>query len=185
MIEYDNLTQTLKAMQLLAQSSLELSCLDIQLPSTLVLRLGGAAVALPKRMERIQAFLAREGKALSEAEDAALWQQEREFAWLPEKHSLIKIPINPQRLAAFDFALEREQLALPRRYAVAGNVIYLGWDDHLEQQRLEAMLRSLKLSGLAISGDWPWPLLGEQVGLAFQQRLRSVLDPESKFSFES
>ena len=196
-LEMKGLAATLTALQRLAMSPFELTCLDLEPPSRLTLRVGGTAAALPKRLERLQTFIGSEGEVSTGEADEALWRAARGFAWLPSDHSLAKAPLSPNKLRALEHELSKLEhelsklehelskleTPLPRHYSVGGNVLWLGWPTELGEDRLETLLNDLELSALALTGAWRTPLLGRQTGQAFAARISSVLDPETKFSF--
>ena len=184
-VDLGGLDAAVLTMQRLAVAGFELTCLDLKPPSQLTLRVGGTAAALPKRLERLQAFIGRAGEVSTNEADEAVWREARAFPWLSAEHSLVKIPLNPSKLGALETALEKLATPLPRRYSVGGNVLWLGWPDESGEQGLEALLNGLELSALALTGSWRTPLLGRQVGRAFGARVSSVLDPDGKFSLSS
>jgi glycolate oxidase FAD binding subunit len=121
-VDFASFEEANQAVQKLATANLELSCLELLPPSRLILRVGGLQEALPKRIAQIQQFLSKETQTL---DDAATWQEAREFSWLPIDHSLIKLPLSPAKVHGLEKLLE--PLKLTRRYSVAGNVLYLAW----------------------------------------------------------
>ena len=181
-------------MQSLAGSSLDLACLDLTPPTDLWLRLGGLADALPQRLARLEEEVGRASSStvgfsvLEGDADAVSWRQAREFDWVPEGHSLVKLPLNPARLTRLERKLEALETSLehvqriPRRYSVAGNVAWLAWPEALSEKALRSLLADLGLTGLAITGRWSHPQLGRPAGEAFLTRLLSVFDPEGKLS---
>ncbi len=182
-LEFTTFEQANTAMQTLAMSGAELSCLELLPPNILLLRVGGLAEALTQRLEHLQQLI-QEGEILHD--DQALWQEAREFSWLektalkqtaPKEITLLKIPLNPSQVFALEKTLER--FDAPRRYSVGGNVVYLAWTE--TQDKLEHLLNSLGLSALALKGHFTHPILGKQLEANFSQRLLSVLDPQSKF----
>ncbi len=174
-IDFAGFDEANKAMQKLAMSNLELSCLELLPPSRLVVRVGGLNEALAKRTESLEQFLGKETESL---DDVATWQEAREFSWLPLEHSLIKIPLSPAKVLGLEKALE--PLNLSRRYSVGGNVLYIAWANS-DKEQLNKFLNQHNLSALAITGSWANPLLGKQTGEAFKKRILSVLDPQGKF----
>jgi glycolate oxidase FAD binding subunit len=117
-------------------------------------------------------------------EDEAVWRREREFAWLPEGHALVKVALAPTAVPTLEAALAERAPELPRRYGVGGNVAYLGWPTAREGAELDALLRAIGLAGLALGGAWRSPLLGARRGAAFERRVAGALDPAGVFRFE-
>jgi glycolate oxidase FAD binding subunit len=177
-IDFATFDEANQAMQKLAMSNLELACLEFLPPGRLVVRLGGLKEALAKRTEGLEQFLNKDAEVL---DDTATWQEAREFSWLPDEHSLIKIPLSPSKVQAIEKALE--PFNPTRRYSVGGNVLYVAWANS-EKEGLNKFLNQHTLSGLAITGSWANPLLGKQTGQAFTKRIISVLDPQGKFRIE-
>lgn len=177
-IDFANVDEANKAMQKLAMSNLELACLELLPPSRLLVRIGGLREALAKRAAGLEQFLDKETQFL---DDAATWQEAREFSWLPLDHSLVKIPVSPSKVLGLEKALA--PLDPPRRYGVGGNVLYVAWANS-EKEHLAKFLNQQGLSGLAITGSWTNPLLGKQTGQAFTKRILSVLDPHERFRID-
>jgi glycolate oxidase FAD binding subunit len=178
-VDFASFEEANKAMQKLAMSNLELACLELLPPNRLLVRVGGLKEALTKRTEHLQQFLSKEAEPL---DDAATWQEAREFSWLPDDHSLIKIPLSPSKVQSVEKVLE--PLNLTKRYGVGGNVLYIAWANSNKEQ-LNKFLNQHNLSALAITGSWANPLLGKGAGQAFQKRIISVLDPQGKFRIEN
>ncbi|CAN5800163.1 FAD-binding protein [soil metagenome] len=185
MVDMGTLNAALTTMQKLALAHFELTCLDLEPPSRLTLRVGGTAAALHKRLERLQTFMDRDGEIFTGEADETVWREARAFAWLPAEHSLVKVPLSPRKLIELEAVLAKLEPSPPRRYSVGGNVLWLGWPDDLGKAGLETLLNTHELSALALTGSWQKPLLGKQVGQAFAARVSSVLDPDDKFTFLS
>lgn len=173
--DFDSFEETLEAMTKVATSSSELTCLDIVNDTQLVMRVAGTQEAMGRRLERLQ-NLVKAGKVLKT--DEGYWQNAREFNWLPANHSLIKIPTTLTKSLNLEKALNSFATPIPRQYAVAGNVAYLGLPNAIDKSNFDQSLLDLGLSGLAITGDWDKVLLGKQTGQAFTKRILSVLNPE-------
>lgn len=105
----------------------------------------------------------------------------REFAWVPREHSLIKVPLSPHQIPAMEQHLASLDAPVVRRYSVGGNVAWLAWPTSLPASHLEAILRTLDQSAIALTGTWPDPRLGKRAGGFFAERLLDVFDPERKF----
>jgi hypothetical protein len=131
-------------------------------------------------LERVQATLGQAGEVLTGDAEAELWQGAGAFGWLPADHALVKVVHSPGRLLEIETALE--PLALPHRYSVSGNVLYLGLSPATPGSTLDALLQHLELSGLALTGDLPNPQLGRPTGNIFLERVRRVFDPHGIFS---
>ncbi|MDE0100104.1 MAG: FAD-binding protein [Truepera sp.] len=184
-LEATSFTEAVERMTVLAASSFELNCLELEPPVTLWLRLAGLAEALPARLERLEEAVGPLGEPLRGEADARVWREAREFAWAPADHSLVKVPVNPSRLGALEEAVGALGTPVPRRYGVGGNVAYLAWPQDLPEEGLETLLGGTGLSAMAIRGAWSRPLLGRLPGGAFAERVARILDPEGKFAIET
>ena len=179
-VDTGSLEDAVNAVQKLAVSPFEPACLDFEPSGRLFVRIGGTAAVLGERLGRIQALIGREGEISKDDADEAVWREAREFAWIPEGHSLIKIPLNPQKVTSLERVLEPHDA--PRRYSVGGNILWLAWPEGVGERELRTLL-NLNLSALALTGAWETPLLGVKRN-AFMERIVSVLDPEGKFALE-
>ncbi len=180
-IDYPQLESALQALHMLTRRPVDLLALDL-LPSdsrrgwTLALRIGGDEMLLDTRLARLRRLLDG-GDALRGDEEAAFWHASAEFTWAPADAALIKIPLTPAHIAPLEAALNPNQA--PRRYAVAGNVLWLAWRDPLDA--LGATLRGLELPGLVIRGPASAPWLGRVPDSVFARRIKAALDPFGKF----
>lgn len=181
-IDMASMAEAVNAMNKLAMAPFDLSCLELSPPARLNVRVGGLAEALPERLERITAFVQQSGEVLEGDAETAFWETASNFAWLPEGQSLVKIPLNPRSIINLEAALSSLDVAPTRRYSVGGNLLWLGWPDSLEKRMLDKLLYDQNVSALALTGDWGYPLLGKRHGNLFEERVRSVLDPDDLFS---
>ena len=181
-IDMASMAEAVSAMNKLATAPFELSCLELLPPTRLSLRVGGLAKALPERLERISAFVQQPGEVLEGEPETTFWDDASNFSWLPKGHSLTKIPLNPRTIIKLEGALAGLEVTPVRRYSVGGNVLWLGWPDALEKRELDKLLYDQDLSALALTGNWSYPLLGKRYGQVFEERVRSVLDPDGLFS---
>lgn len=162
-------------------SQMDLYCLDLAPgtgDTTLLIRLGGLAAALPDRLERLQG-LTGGGEVLTGGEDAAIWRDAIEFAWAPRGCALVKVPVTPGRI----LNLEKDLSGLPeRRYSAGGQVAWIAWPGSL--QDLDARLKALDLSGLVVLGQpgITGPVrLGARAGEPLERRVKAALDPQGRF----
>jgi glycolate oxidase FAD binding subunit len=176
-LECESLNQALVGMTELSRSPLDISALELQLSATLRVRLGGQSPALAGRLRRLGEMLGG-GEAITGEKETALWQQLREFSWLPASHSLLKVPLIPARIPALEARLA--QGGARRRYSVGGNLAWVGWPGEIVE--IDAILRALELSGLLVFGPPGSPWVGvPPTGAAFARRVKRVLDPQGKF----
>lgn len=168
----------------LGTSPLELHALDAT-PApgggwTVWARLGGPAAALPGRCDRLAALLAADPAVesvgnVAVADEPALWADAAAQSWAPDGAALVKVPLTPRQLPALDAHLAD----LPRRAAVAGNVVWIATP---QPAALADPLRALGLTGLQMTGTTAQPLLGARRGVALAQRIKRALDPHGKFA---
>jgi glycolate oxidase FAD binding subunit len=180
-VDLPDLSAALHMMTRLAVSPVELTCLDLEPPSRLWLRLAGLPESLPQRVARLRS-LDGAWTQIAEQDEECIWRDFREFAWAPPEHALVKIPLVPGKIPALERALANLTAPVPRRYSVGGNVAWIAWPSELQGQRLEELLETLALGAVPLTGMWPRTLLGRNPGQGFAQRLIRVFDPQGKFS---
>lgn len=180
---FSDLAAALEMMRRLSLSQLDLACVDLEPPARVWVRLGGIAESLPKRVERLRGLLGDSGTLMDIPDDdeASVWDDVREFAWVPEDRGIVKVPIVPGQIPQAEELLQSCEQAVPRRYSVGGNVLWLAWPDELPPSRLEEALTSLARPALALTGRWADPRLGGQADGVFADRLLRVLDPKGRF----
>lgn len=184
-VDFPDLASALEMMDQLTVFPLDIACLDLEPPSRLWIRMGGLAESLPKRVERLRGVIGDSGETVDVPEDveAAQWENVRNFASMPENHGLVKVPLVPSQIPELEKSLASYESPVPRRYGVGGNVAWLAWPQELPPSRLGEILRALGRPAVALSGDWPAPLLGNHPSNAFADRLLQVFDPKGKFSY--
>lgn len=182
-VDFPKLADALEMMERLAVSPLDLACLDLEPPSRLWIRMSGLAESLPKRVERLRGLIGDEGEIVDvpDEKEIVFWEDARNLAWMPENHGLVKVPLVPSQVPEAEALLASCGSPVPRRYSVGGNVAWLAWPQELPPSRLDEILAALDRPGLALTGDWPDPLLGKHPENAFADRLLRVFDPEGKF----
>ncbi len=178
---FPNLAAALPPMQRVYTAPLDVDALDLVAGQAgqveLWVRLGGLSSVLPARAERIGGLLGG-ADTITGADEAAIWREARELRWVPDGWSLVKVPLNPARLAALDAAVS----ALPalRRYSAGGNVAWIALaSDHLPG--LESALGAQGLAGLVVLGPPGRAGLGQHTGEAFARRVKAALDPNGRF----
>ncbi len=204
-LDYPHLEVALTDIYRLTTSSLELHGLDLEPAEsgggeearkrggrkhswTLWARLGGLLEAMPARIDRLREFLLKPKGGATEAEviqgsaEEALWQQAKEFEWVPVGWALVKVPLTPKRISPLEAQLN--YTGARRRYTAGGNVVWLAWptsDVEGWSSKLNSLLIDLDLSGLALLGP-PGPIrLGVNRGALFAQRVKQALDPGGRF----
>ena len=172
-----DLNTALETIYRLFTSPLELDALDLTPPGTLWLRQGGIEGALRPRLDQLRQFVGC-GDILSGDEDATIWNDARELAWVPTQTTLVKVPLTPKRIPALHIALAAYDPVV--RYSAGGNVAWIAWPTSLDI--LDGLLKKQGLRGLVLLGEpRPQPLIGVPPDAIFARRVRQALDPTGKF----
>jgi glycolate oxidase FAD binding subunit len=184
-VPHPTLDDVLATLHRLTSSQMDFFAIDLEpTPDGAILevRLGGLAAALPERLARLRG-LTGGGDILMDVDDAACWRAAREFAWLPEDATLVKVPVTPGRIAR----LESDLTGLPnlsglaaRRYNAGGQVAWIACSP-AALNHLNEILKSLDLSGLVVLGQPGHVRLGARTGQSFERRVKAALDPEARF----
>ena len=171
------LNDALNVVQQLYVSPLDLDSFDLEPVSTggtiVWLRLAGLKSALPARIDRVRNTIGG-GEVIDD--DETLWQDVRELKWLPPGWSLIKVPVTPKRIPAFDQALPP---TTKRRYIGGGQGAWIALPDRAEA--LEPILIAQGLAGLVLIGASGRVRLGVRAGESFERRVKDALDPQHRF----
>lgn len=167
----------LDLMQRLYTSPLEIDSFDLEPTAEqgaiVWLRLAGLKSALPARIDRMRGLLGG-GDVIDD--DHTLWQEVSELKWMPQGWSLIKVPLTPKRLLAFENALPPTVL---RHYTGGGQAAWLALSDRPET--LESILIAQGLAGLVLIGTTDRVRLGVRAGKSFERRVKEALDPQRRF----
>ncbi len=165
----------------LAAGPLQIHCLDLEPPNRLCVRIGGIREALDPRLARMQNSVDGRGQVLRGDEERQYWHDVNHFAWAGTDHAIVKVPILIDQIAAIEKVIAELPSDVPRRYSVGGHVAWLAWPDAIPASALDALLQQLGRPALALTGDWPDPVLGPTNGQEFADPLLSVFDPDRKF----
>jgi glycolate oxidase FAD binding subunit len=167
----------LDLMQCLYTSPLEIDSFDLEPTAeqgaVMWLRLAGLQSALPARIDRLRTLVGG-GDVIDD--DHSLWQNVRELTWVPQGWSLIKVPLTPQRLLAFENALPSNVM---RHYTGGGQAAWLALSDRPEV--LEPILIAQGLAGLVLIGATDRVRIGLRTGESFERRVKQALDPQRRF----
>jgi glycolate oxidase FAD binding subunit len=177
--EHADLQSALEQVRRLVRGPIELDALELEPPGTLWLRLAGPSGSLAARRERLARAVDADARRLDGTADERVWLQAREFAWAPAGAAVAKAAVTPSRVQALDAELARVGAA--RRYSRAATLAWIAWLAHCPLADLDALLRRLGLTGLALTGPAGSGLLGARAGGAFARRVRRALDPHNRF----
>ena len=175
-LELPTLGEALESLSRLKSARFDLEAVDLEPPGRLWVRLGSSSGTLSQRLDRLRSLLG-EGQARTGEQESSLWQGITDFDWSPAGSHLVKIPLTEGLIPPLEEQLS--QTSYPRRYAAAGNLLWLSWSDPLE--RLEEILRSLSLGGLVLDGPTRTPFIGSHEGFLLGKRVKQALDPEGRF----
>jgi hypothetical protein len=182
---FADLDGALDALVHLSHSKFDLDALDL-VPGAadvaLWVRLGGLALALPQRLERLAALLNEQNRPrqidlFNEDTPALHWAEMDAMTWRSPGGLLAKIPITPKRVRPLDPLLAAGGAV--RRYTSGGNSAWISWPGSADE--LDPLLRQQDLAGLVLDGPPGRPWLGRLSGRALLQRIAATLDPEGKF----
>jgi glycolate oxidase FAD binding subunit len=178
-ISYATIEEAMNAIFALMLSPLETDAIDIESQADkvmLLIRLGGIEAAIPNRLARLKDFLNKNSKVDSIEtleNDNALWQSINNLDWA-DNVALVKVPISPRQVPAFDARVTFAK----RRYTAGANVAWIALNDASE---LSSVLKDSALSGLQLLGQGTSPYLGTLKGREMLQRMKQVLDPNHVF----
>ena len=182
---YDDLQVAIDDMQRLSVSPVELIAMDLIGQAdggryTLATRIGGSEELLPARAERLQSMLPS-AEVLGGNADIATWKAATEFSWVDE-HTVeyplfVKVPLTLATIPGVESALAENRPV--RRYAVAGNVLWLPWSGSADT--LHELLSGLGLAGVVLRGGSATPLIGAAVESVFAKRIKAAIDPDDVY----
>jgi glycolate oxidase FAD binding subunit len=172
-----DIAAALATMDAVRHARFELEAIDIDGPSTLILRIGGAADALSTRVNALRQVLGDGSELLEGADDEAEWRRAREFSWAGVDAPLVRVPLTTPLVPALEDVLVRA--GATRRYALAGNVAFVSWPRPLDQ--IHSALNELGLTGQVLIGPPGRRLIGRSNDDEFGRRVATVLDPDGRF----
>jgi glycolate oxidase FAD binding subunit len=179
-LQLSDLAEVLQALQIASTARLDIDALDI-VPEDhgyiLWVRLGGFQVALPARLERLQALFDHRGELVYDQDETTLWSAARELEWAPPGGVLVKAAITPARIPGLEAFLAGKPVL--RRYSCGGQMAWLSADVPLKE--FNEWFKLLQLNGTAFFGPPGWPRLGEFTGRPFYLRVKDALDPARHF----
>jgi glycolate oxidase FAD binding subunit len=180
-IDYESVSEALSDLTRLSTAPLEIFALDMwpgENEVSLRVRLGGPSDAFPRRRERLLKVIDRqEGQVLDGEVESDAWQEMNEFTWIPDTHSLVKVPLTPSRVGKFDEKISEAKAI--RRYSVGVNVAWVGWPGAIDD--LDVLLQEQSLSGLVLSGPSKYPRIGIRMGETFARHIKRAIDPNGRW----
>ena len=178
-VERPTLAAALAALVPVMQGPYDLEALDIvpQAEGVAVYaRMGGAPAALAERLARLTRVLGA-GTRLADDQEAAFWEEQREFLWATDGAALVKTATTPTSLPAL--AAARPHPGAARRYGVGGNLVWIAWPGPLAG--LHDLLAGQGLAGLVVRGAPEQPIIGRAPESLLTGRIRQALDPNHRF----
>ncbi len=161
-----------------ASSRFEFDALDLVPGEEGVLaRLAGPSAALEKIAGEV--FARWPGEALSEGDADAIWNNLREFQWVPHSAPLVKVALSPASAVALGHAVHSLDQA---RWHLSGggNFAFISLADPNEIGPLDERVQNLGLSGVVLRGVVPlW--LGLRKSPVIAQAVKNALDPVNRF----
>jgi glycolate oxidase FAD binding subunit len=171
----DAARQTARTLQ---DSRFDLEAIDFDGSGTMWIRVAGRQKAIGARVAKLQAAVG--GIQLSGPDEEQIWEGAREFAWAREMESVVKIP--EAAAARLPFLRLPDQASTTVRYTLGGACLWVATD---EVSSLSGDLASAGMQGLVIRGSQAGTRIGVVESNAFEQRVKRVLDPHSRFSAAS
>jgi glycolate oxidase FAD binding subunit len=184
--EFKNLSDALHVLEKFHNAQLDVDSLDLDVCASgivLISRIGGLYSSFQARQERLVSFIGT-GDTIPSSEEGDLWESRRNFENIPEDWKLIKVPLTPTRIPAFESKLsENHELASSvRMYSSGGQQVWISFpDDERNQLTFNSILISQNLSGLVIKGFCQNPRMGVDYGKQFANRIKQALDPYKHF----
>ncbi len=181
-VDYGNLAQALATMARLARGPIDIDALDLEPPGRLVIRLGGDPAVLPARTARLISLADGDRPtSVTGEDDARLWQVAADLQTWPSGDHLIRVPVTAHDIVALQSCVQ--QHGGQARYSLGANVAWISWPETAGLQPLDDALHVQGLAGSVLRGPVGAPIhLGQVRGGDFATRIRSALDPESRFA---
>lgn len=184
--EFPNLPDAVKVMEKFHNAQLDVDSLDLDVSAdriVLISRIGGFRSSFLARQEKLLSFIGS-GDIVPSPEESQIWESKRNFDNTPQNWKLIKVPITPTRIAAFEFNLsEHSDLASSTRmYSSGGQQVWVTFpDNENNHHQFDSFLIALNLSGLVIQGQCEKTRIGVDHGKYFSNRVKQALDPHNRF----
>jgi glycolate oxidase FAD binding subunit len=181
-IKTADFSAALKLQAVLARSPIELTALDLVSTATLLVRISGDTAAVAALAQRIEQLIASNDPAAivtrcSNADD--LWRPLLDGSWLEPGDRLVRVPLAPGAAAELEQSLAES--IVPRRYSVAGNLVWIRWPSSRPLGQLDELLRYHRLGGSVLLGQASRYRIGCRGNASMMQRIKQALDPHDKF----
>jgi glycolate oxidase FAD binding subunit len=173
-----SVSEAIQLIESLKAGSFDFEAVEI-LPddSAVAVRLGGPPESFLARLGAAERAAGRAASRLLEEADAAFWRNLEPARPAGADAILAKVPLTTAEIPAFDKDLAAA--GARRRYSSGGNVAWVEWS--LGFNAFESLLREHGLSGLALAGPAPRPLIGSFRSEPFRSRVKAALDPKNRF----
>jgi glycolate oxidase FAD binding subunit len=194
-VDCSRIEDAVAAMRRVLRGPSEADALDLEPPGRVWIRVAGRERAIAARLERALTIAAGEGgsgggaagsrQVVTAAHAEAHWRAMRELTWVPAGRALVKVPLQPGRIAEVDATLAAAASAgteAPRAvYTAGGQQALVAWPSELALGDLDRRLEQLGLSGLVVRGRCERRRLGRKTAEAAIERARRALDPNGRF----
>lgn len=172
---FATLADALAAHERVRRDGLELDALDlVTSPLTLLVRVAGAAAAMPARVDRAARALGVDADALTGDDERATWT--RHTLRHTSNAPLVKVPSTPSRLPAI---LAASGPVAAWHVSCGGAVAYLRPTVPLDA--VHDLLTRLDTRGVVVAGPEAGRLTGRTSASPFGDRVRATLDPDGRF----
>ena len=166
-------------MGVIAMGPWDLISLEMSPPDSVWVRLGGLPEAIETKIQRFTDALPEGCDVQRYDDDESIWSRVKEFEWVDDQWSLVKLAITPGRIRNFERYFCSLGRPTARRYGCGGNVLYLGLSEVADFADPELA----SLPGVALRGEVP--PLAPAISNLFLNRLCSIFDPQQKFAEKS
>ncbi|MEO1994792.1 MAG: hypothetical protein ABGZ17_05900, partial [Planctomycetaceae bacterium] len=157
----------------------DLISLEMSPPDSVWVRIGGLPEAIEKKIQRFIGALPEGCEVQRYDDDESIWSRVKEFEWVDDDWSLVKLAITPGRIRELERYFCVHDRPTARRYGCGGNVLYLGYSG--TNALADPPLASLPK--VVLRGEVP-PDASVESNL-FLDRLCSIFDPQQKFTDQS
>lgn len=182
-IEYrcSTLDAALEALYRVYTSQLDMLSLDLEPnvngSATVWIRIGGLSGSVAKRANRVRSMMGG-GEVIDGPDEARLWHDARELAWIPPDWNVLKVPLTPRLVTRLESELKDKEAL--RRYISGANVAWIATPE--SSTTWDTFLDSLGLPGLFVAGSPSHVRVGRREAQILEERIKKVFDPSGRFS---